>query len=305
MGQQRFTLLHRKGTKGFTPSGTSGAFKCIQAQYKRLPSVEDLGGAADAHTDGFQYDGYKLSRCIRRSRPRGSFLLHCSCSTHPRSADRYDRRLVPASSVCPGRGQGMGDVPSLKILGDADPSDITQGGVGDCWLLSGISSLAEFDGAIKHLFRRTQGIGSLPASTPNTYTITLWDLPTWKEVDVVIDERLARKADGSGLLGCEMSRDGELWVCYLEKAIAVHVRYTISNARHVSSLRIRASSHEELTRKHVCAPPSTVRAVRWVGQDQRRAVHARVVDAHGLQGHVYDPQGQRRRLWLFRRLQPE
>ncbi len=54
------------------------------------------------------------------------------------------------------------------------------------------------------------------------YTITLWDLPTWTEVDVVIDERLAARPDGTGLLGCSPSSDGELWACYLEKAVAKH-----------------------------------------------------------------------------------
>jgi hypothetical protein len=42
-------------------------------------------------------------------------------------------------------------------------------------------------------------------------------------VDVVVDERLAARADGSGqLLGCSPSDDGELWPCYLEKAVAIH-----------------------------------------------------------------------------------
>ena len=44
-----------------------------------------------------------------------------------------------------------------------------------------------------------------------------------KEVDIVIDERLPVVADGSGkLLASRPSADGELWACYLEKAIAVH-----------------------------------------------------------------------------------
>lgn len=76
----------------------------------------------------------------------------------------------------------MGDLPTLKIIGDVDPSDINQGSVGDCWLLSGISSLAEFDGAVKRLFRKTADLESLPLDGPNVYTITLWDLATWTEV---------------------------------------------------------------------------------------------------------------------------
>ena len=75
----------------------------------------------------------------------------------------------------------MGDLPGLKVIGDIDPSDIHQGAVGDCWLLSGISSLAEFDGAVARLFRKTEDLGSMPHEGANSYTITLWDLPTWTE----------------------------------------------------------------------------------------------------------------------------
>lgn len=90
-------------------------------------------------------------------------------------------------------------------------------------LLSGISSLAEFDGAVKRLFRKTPKLHQRPLTTPNTYTITLWDLTKWKEVDIVIDERLCSKPGGTcQLLGAKPSEDGELWVCYLEKALAVH-----------------------------------------------------------------------------------
>ncbi|KAL3925193.1 MAG: hypothetical protein SGILL_000566 [Bacillariaceae sp.] len=124
--------------------------------------------------------------------------------------------------ILPGRGMGVGDTPLLKLIGDIDPSDIHQGSVGDCWLLSAISALAEFDGAIKKLFRKTKNLDCLPLETPNTYTVTLWNLQTWKEVDIVMDERLAAKPDGSGLLASKPSEDGELWVCYLEKAFAIH-----------------------------------------------------------------------------------
>jgi len=54
--------------------------------------------------------------------------------------------------------------------------------------------------------------------------VTLWDLPTWSEVDIVIDERLPIQPPPNSdlLLGAKPSREGKLWVPYLEKAIACH-----------------------------------------------------------------------------------
>lgn len=187
--QQSYVLLHREGTDGYKPAeAANGAFKCIMATYQPLKPMQLGGQDKDHHTDKLGYHG-----------------------------------VLCAPGVCPGRGQGVGDVPGLKIIGDINPSDVSQGGVGDCWLLSGISSLAEFDGAVARLFRKNNDLTKKPYSDrANMYTITLWDVSTWKEVDIVIDERLCQRPDGSGLLGCHLSDDGELWVPYLEKALAVH-----------------------------------------------------------------------------------
>ena len=200
--QQEYILLHRKGTEKWKPQGVSksGWMICHVHEYERLHPFKDNvlpKQFRDKYTDSMTFQRRKLH----------------SAKNKP---------------IMPGRGMGFGDAPNLKIIGDVDPSDIFQGSVGDCWLLSGISAVAEFDGAIKRLFRKTPNLDQMPMDKGNTptgnmYTITLWDLRTWKEVDIVIDERLPAHYDGSGnLLASKPSEDGELWACYLEKALAIH-----------------------------------------------------------------------------------
>ena len=190
----KYTLIHREGTENYKPQGISpsGWMTILLQEYERLPPFSDdvlPKQFRDNYTDSMTFQNRKLHS---KSKP-----------------------------IMPGRGMGFGDIPSLKVIGDVDPSDIFQGQVGNCWMLSGISSLAEFDGAILKLFRKTKRLEEMPRDGPNKYTVTLWDLKTWKEVDIEIDERLARGADGN-LLGSKPSEDGELWVPYLEKALSIH-----------------------------------------------------------------------------------
>lgn len=195
--QHQYTLLHRAGTVGWKPAGVTpnGWMTVLFQSYERckaLPNDTLPKEYRDKYTDSMIFQGRKI----------------------------HSKSLKP---VMPGRGMGCGDTPNLKIIGDVDPGDIYQGTVGDCWLLSGISALAEFDGAIKKLFRKTKNLSKMPVDKPNRYTVTLWDLKTWKEVDIIIDERLGANPDGKQmLLGAKPSEDGELWAPYLEKAVAVH-----------------------------------------------------------------------------------
>eukprot|EP00934_Nitzschia_sp_Nitz4_P000471 Nitzschia sp. Nitz4//scaffold67_size101165//82896//84994//NITZ4_004541-RA/size101165-augustus-gene-0.23-mRNA-1//-1//CDS//3329556510//471//frame0 len=193
--EQKYTLIHRYGTRRFRPQGVDpqGWMTVWVQEYQHLPPFPNNqlpANARDAYTDHMVHHGRKIHS-----------------AQHP--------------PIMPGRGMGVGDTPLLKIIGDIDPSDIHQGQVGDCWLLSAISGLAEFDGAVKKLFRKTKNLEQKPLPGPNEYIVTLWDLPTWKEVDIVMDERLAASPDGQ-LLASKPSVDGELWVCYLEKALAIH-----------------------------------------------------------------------------------
>ena len=154
--QCQYVLVHRKGTVNYAPKAVSpdGNQTILMHEYERLPPFP--GNVLpkqyrDKWTDTMTHNGR---------------LIHTET-------------LLP---VMPGRGMGVCDDPHLKIIGDVDPSDIHQGAVGNCWLLSGISALAEFDGAIKQLFRKTKNLDKRPFEEPNMYTITLWDLATWKEV---------------------------------------------------------------------------------------------------------------------------
>ncbi|CAB9510303.1 Calpain-type cysteine protease DEK1 [Seminavis robusta] len=189
----QYTLIMRKGTTQLKPQGVdpSGWMTLMIHEYQQLPPLTELPrNKRDKYTYNMTHKGRKLPK-----------------------------------PLLPGRGMGIADLPSLKIIGDIDPSDIHQGRVGDCWLLSAISAVAEFDGAIKKLFRKTKHIDRKPLDdgSINFYTISLYDLTTWKEVDIVIDESLCADPAGNGnLLASKPSEDGELWVCYLEKALAIH-----------------------------------------------------------------------------------
>jgi hypothetical protein len=183
--QQRYTLVKRTASGFKVKEQKGGGFNFVLAKYVVLPELTDF--VKDNMTDSMTYNGLALGQ-----------------------------------PVLPGRGYGCADIPTLKIIGDVDPNDVCQGAVGDCWLLSAISAMAEFDGSISKIFRKTTDLAKLPAPTANQYTVTLYDLATWQPVDVVVDERLCQKADNAGLLGSQPSVDGELWVPYLEKAVAIH-----------------------------------------------------------------------------------
>ena len=126
---QRYNYVHHHGTKAYVPTGDNkgGHMMILTQYYERLPAMGNNilpSEYRDEYTD----------HMIRQSR-----MLHSKTN----------------KPIMPGRGMGLGDAPDLKIIGDIDPSDIHQGSVGDCWLLSGILAMAEFDGAIKQLFCKT------------------------------------------------------------------------------------------------------------------------------------------------------
>ena len=123
-GSSRYKLLHRTGSGFRVEEAKGGGFSYMRVKYERLPLLAEAAVAKDRVTQSLSYHG------------------------------------CPVGKKCalPGRGQGFFDAPNLKLIGDVDPTDVHQGGVGDCWLLSAISALAEFDGAVEKLFEKTSKV---------------------------------------------------------------------------------------------------------------------------------------------------
>jgi hypothetical protein len=91
---------------------------------------------------------------------------------------------ITASLKRVGRGEGLYDVEGLKLFGDVDPMDVAQGGIGDCWFVSSMSAVAEFDNLIQQLFKEDD------VNEEGKYTVNLFDLPSAKWKTYEIDDRL-------------------------------------------------------------------------------------------------------------------
>lgn len=113
----------------------------------------------------------------------------------------------------PGRGDGLGDdIRDLSLFSSIDPNDLAQGGLGDCWLISAFSSMAEFPENLMALF--DQKI----ITEDGKYDINLYSYESQGMVKITIDDRLPEKR---GMCAYQaITNDGEIWAALLEKAFA-------------------------------------------------------------------------------------
>ena len=94
-----------------------------------------------------------------------------------------------------------------------DAADIAQGALGDCWFMSALACLCEFDGAIQHLFLDKQ------ANPRGKYRLWLFDNRKRKWVRVIVDDLVPVDANTEKPLFSQPHGD-EIWVLLLEKAMA-------------------------------------------------------------------------------------
>jgi hypothetical protein len=106
--------------------------------------------------------------------------------------------------------------PGVQVYDTMAPGDIIQGGLGDCYFLAAVSSIAEHPERLKRLFlsKRNHGNG--------IYAVAMCLNGVWEEI--ILDD--FAPCVRSGKLAFNTSKTKELWVVLLEKAWAkVHGGY--------------------------------------------------------------------------------
>jgi WXG100 family type VII secretion target len=127
-------------------------------------------------------------------------------------------RYTEGSEYTPIEGQpfvlGAGDG------SDIHPSDVTQGLVGDCYMLAPLAAIAQRDPERIRRMVRDNGDG--------TYTVTLYERQLWESeyspVDVVVTSEFPVLGEGPvfARVGDNVDGNPELWTMLVEKAYAQH-----------------------------------------------------------------------------------
>jgi len=74
----------------------------------------------------------------------------------------------------------------MQLFDTIEPTDICQGSLGDCWLLSAISGLAEFPNFIHHV----TFLDNKNLSKNGNYEIQLWDVCKGGWMKIIIDDKV-------------------------------------------------------------------------------------------------------------------
>ena len=90
----------------------------------------------------------------------------------------------------------------------ADPLDIAQGNIGDCWFMSAMSVMTQRQKDFAAIFE------SKEHSKAGVYSVTFWK--NGQRVNVLIDSLFPATKQNIAAFG-HSSKDNELWVMILEK----------------------------------------------------------------------------------------
>jgi hypothetical protein len=130
----------------------------------------------------------------------------------PPTSDSLGRRVASVERWV--RATDIGD-PGTNIFEGIESTDIIQGGLGDCWLLAGLSALAKFPKAIEDVFvqKTVQRSGK--------YCFNLYDVGKQEWELIEIDDLIpCRSMHGRWSPVFAQNNGLEIWVLLLEKAFA-------------------------------------------------------------------------------------
>jgi len=174
-----------------------------------------------------QYAGYmtiggKTDGCIL-CKPGGSILgkangvppdyhLHL-LRTHGLPPAKFSDKFNCGAALRPGRGEGLADTtPHLTLFHSVSPNDLSQGAMGNCWLISSLAAVAEFPKLLTSLSKQQV------LDPEGRYDLKLFHPLKEEWVPVTIDDRFP--VNGAELKYGRLSKDGELWPIVFEKAFA-------------------------------------------------------------------------------------
>jgi hypothetical protein len=140
----------------------------------------------------------------------------------PREVDGADLPVAMAEHAGARTYEVDGDLfNTTKRIKGQDPDihfgDVLQGGVGDCYVLAHLASMASTRPDVIRNMIRPLGDGQ--------YAVRLYDYDTGKQVEVVVSNRFHGQLDGDGVLAPTYAKHGngerpELWVALVEQAVA-------------------------------------------------------------------------------------
>ncbi|EDQ89661.1 uncharacterized protein MONBRDRAFT_8020 [Monosiga brevicollis MX1] len=125
------------------------------------------------------------------------------------------RRAARPGSMSASVGRPTDEQPPHFFLfeGGIRPDDIIQGQLGDCWLLSALSSMAEYPEAIRNCFVQNE------YHPRHKYRVKMWDIRTKSWLHVSVDDYVPVKKGTSRPYFTD-PQGRELWVFLIEKAFA-------------------------------------------------------------------------------------
>ena len=142
-----------------------------------------------------------------------NYTLHVM-RTHGLPPTKFnDKMKLNGPALRPGRGEGLADTtPHLCLFKNVAPNDLSQGSVGDCWLISAFAALAEFPDLVMAR-SKTKAL-----SVDGRYELELFHPIDDKWVTVTVDDRIP--VDGTTPRYGKVSQEGEVWPLVYEKAVA-------------------------------------------------------------------------------------